>query len=87
MLYIPVNNVSVMSGLFPGLNQFYAVRIERHNTVLLVRLEPTTPQSQVAHSTGEYQSTGLFKVIDRLMSKDIYNHSIFIRTHAMYFSL
>ena len=87
MLYIPVNNVSVMSGLFPGLNQFYAVRIKFHNTLLLVRLEPTTPQSQVEHSTGYYQSTGLFKVIGSLMSEDIYNNCNFIRTHALYFTL
>ena len=40
----------------PGLNQYLArinVLAQGHNTVMLVRLKPAAPRSQVKHSTTE----------------------------------
>ena len=43
-LYVPVNNFSVMSGHFPGFNQYYAMKMkclaQGHNTAPLVSSNP-----------------------------------------------
>ena len=57
MLYIPVNNFSVILGrLFLGLTstkQGLKCLAQGHNEVTLMRLELTTLGSQVKHSTTE----------------------------------
>ena len=45
MLYIPVNNFSVMLVHFTGLKQRIKCLAQGHDTVPLVGLEPVTPQS------------------------------------------
>ena len=55
ILYIPVNNLSVISGrVFLGsasTKQGLMCLAQGHNTVTPVRLEPAAPLSQVKHST------------------------------------
>ena len=58
ILYIPVNNFSVMSGMgLPGLNQYICTKqritflAQGHNTVTPVRLKPTAPRSRIKYST------------------------------------
>ena len=57
MLYIPVNNFSVMSGrVFLGLTstkQGLMCLAQGHNAVTAVRLKPASSLSQVKHSTTE----------------------------------
>ena len=57
ILYVPVNNFSVMSGvIFLHLTSTklgLMRRAQGHNTVTLVSLEPATPWSQVKHSSTE----------------------------------
>ena len=51
MLYVSVNNFSVISRHFTRLNQYLAIRkrcpAQGHNTVPMLRLEPGTSISQV----------------------------------------
>ena len=57
ILYVPVNNFSVMSGwVFLGLTttkQWLMCLAQGHNAMTLVRLKPATPQSGNKHSTTE----------------------------------
>ena len=57
ILYIPVNNLSVMwvpsSCLNLGTKQELMCLAQGHNALTPMRLEPTTPQSRVKHSTTE----------------------------------
>ena len=57
ILYIPVNNFSVMSGrVFLGwtsTKQGLICLAQGHNTVMLVRLQPAALRSRVKHSTTE----------------------------------
>ena len=47
VLYVPVNNFSVISSTMQGLISL----AQGHNAVTPVRLEPATPWSRVKHST------------------------------------
>ena len=59
----------------PGLKQGLMCLAQGHNTVMLVRLEPTTPLSRVKHSTTEpLHSLGCFGAI--------YNLSLHLRIGA-----
>ena len=59
ILYIPVNNFSVMPGqVFLGWTStkqvlYIMCLAQGHNAVTPVRLKPTTPKSQVKHATTE----------------------------------
>ena len=57
ILYSPVNNFSVMSGLvflgLTGTKQRLMCLAQGSNAVMPVRLKPATPQSRVKHSTTE----------------------------------
>ena len=57
ILYVPVNNFSVMSGQvslgLTSTTQGLMCLAQGHNPVTSVRFEPATPQSQVKHSTTE----------------------------------
>ena len=77
ILYVPVNNFSVMSGwVFLGgtsSKRGLMCLAQGHNTVILVRLEPATRRSQVKHSTTEplhslvvYKGEGLVCVLSCL---------------------
>ena len=55
-LYVPVNDFPVMSGRFPGLNQYKAMKmkclVQVHNTTPLARFDHMTLRSRVRHSTN-----------------------------------
>ena len=57
ILYVPVNNFSVMSPqVFQGrdsIKQGLMCHAQGHNAVTSVRLESATPRSRVKHSTTE----------------------------------
>ena len=75
MLYVPVNNFSVMSGLFLGCastKQKIKCLAPGHNAVSQVRLEPSTPRSQVKHSTDPLVSSVIFLDIYAELSKILY---------------
>ena len=67
ILYIPVNNLSVMSGwVFLGLTSTklgLMCLAQGHNTVTLVKLEPATPRSRVKYSTTEPLCSSIMVVI------------------------
>ena len=54
-LYVPVINLSVISGRFPGLNQYYAMKMkclaQGQNTAPMVIFEPAILRSRVRHCT------------------------------------
>ena len=58
ILYVPVNNFSVMSGQiflgWTGTKQGLMCLAQGHNPVMTVRLELATPRSRVKHSTTEF---------------------------------
>ena len=67
ILYIPVNNLSVMSGrVFLGLTSTklgLMCLAQGHNTVTLVKLKPATPRSRVKYSTTEPLCSSIMVVI------------------------
>ena len=62
IIYVPVNNLSVMSGLillgWTSSKQGLMCLAQGHNAVMPVRLEPATLQSRVKHSTTEPPNKG-----------------------------
>ena len=64
--YVPVNNFSVMSGRFYGLNQYLAMNMtclaQAHNSAPLVRFASATLRSRVRNSTNKDNCAPIYKM-------------------------